>query len=226
MLPTVSFRRTASTPSSKARSQNCICLHTQHAEWRYTYHAPSADNEDSLNENQYLGRIDHNFGTKDLVFGRFFFNQDLSTGYGAGNMDLPHDKYFRNQNVVLDWNHTFTPRPDQYSGHGLYSRGASSWHHCLGWMEHVRQHAGDRSGGHPERVLREVYPAGLNNNGDGTFIQNRQTWQYTDFLSYVRGKHSISVGGDFRREAVNRIEDYFTDPIFNFSGTYTGRHAE
>jgi hypothetical protein len=63
---------------------------------------------------------------------------------------------------------------------------------------------------------------GPSNSGDGTFIQNRQTWQYTDFLSYVRGKHAISVGGDFRKEAVNRIEDYFTDPDFSFDGHFTG----
>lgn len=53
-------------------------------------------------------------------------------------------------------------------------------------------------------------------------MQNRQTWQYTDFLSYLRGKHAISVGGDFRKESVNRVEDYFTDPYFTFDGQYAG----
>jgi outer membrane receptor protein involved in Fe transport len=79
---------------------------------------------------------------------------------------------------------------------------------------------GSEAAGIPSEFYVNI-SGGANNNGDGTFIQNRQTWQYTDFLSYVRGKHSISVGGDFRKEAVNRIEDYFTDPIFNFSGQYS-----
>ncbi len=186
----------------------------------YTYHAPSADNEDSLNENQYLGRIDRNFGTQDLLFGRYFFNQDLSTGYGAGNMDLPHDKYFRNQNVVLDWNHTFTPHLINTAVMGFtrvaHHRGTTV---SDGWNTFGSM-PGTEAAGIPSEFYVNI-SGGANNNGDGTFIQNRQTWQYTDFLSYVRGKHSISVGGDFRREAVNRIEDYFTDPIFNFSGQYS-----
>ena len=187
----------------------------------YTYHAPSADNEDSLNENQYLGRIDHNFGNKDLVFGRYFFNQDLSTGYGAGNMNLPHDKYFRNQNVVLDWNHTFTPRLINTAVVGFtrvaHHRGTTA---SDGW-DTFGSMPGTEAAGIPSEFYVSV-SGGFNNGGDGTFIQNRQTFQYTDFLSYVRGKHSISLGGDFRKEAVNRIEDYYTDPIFNFNGTYTG----
>ena len=120
----------------------------------YTYHAPSADNEDSLNENQYLGRIDHNFGTKDLLFGRYFFNQDLSTGYGAGNMDLPHDKYFRNQNVVLDWNHTFTPRLINTAVMGFtrvaHHRGTTV---SDGW-DTFGSMPGQRGRWNPERVLR------------------------------------------------------------------------
>jgi hypothetical protein len=187
----------------------------------YTYHAPSADNEDSLNENQYLGRVDHNFGSKDLVFGRFFFNQDLSTGYGAGNMNLPHDKYFRNQNVVLDWNHTFTPRLINTAVMG-FTRVA---HHRGTTVSDGWNTFGSMPGTEATGIPSEFYTTvsgGYNNGGDGTFIQDRQTWQYTDFLSYVLGKHSISFGGDFRKEAVNRIEDYYTDPIFNFNGTYTG----
>lgn len=187
----------------------------------YTYHAPSADNEDNLNENQFLGRIDENFSSNNLFFGRYFFNQDYSTGYGAGNINLPHDKYFRNQNVALDWNHTFTSRLINTAVVGFtrvaHHRGTIN---SDGWDTF-----GALAGAEAPGIPTEFY-IGVNgsyqNSGDGTFIQNRQTWQYTDFLSYLHGKHSISVGGDFRKEAVNRIEDYFTDPIFDFNGTYTG----
>lgn len=187
----------------------------------YTYHAPSADNEDNLNENQYLGRIDQSFSTKDLFFGRYFFNQDYSTGYGAGNMNLPHDKYFRNQNVALDWNHTFTSHLINTAVVGFtrvaHHRGTIN---SDGW-DTFGALAGAEAAGIPTEFYIGVNGS-YQNSGDGTFIQNRQTWQYTDFLSYLHGKHSISIGGDFRKEAVNRIEDYFTDPIFDFNGTYTG----
>jgi hypothetical protein len=134
---------------------------------------------------------------------------------------LPHDKYFRNQNVALDWNHTFTSHLINTAVVGFtrvaHHRGTVN---SDGWDTF-----GALAGAEAPGIPTEFY-VGVNgsysNSGDGTFIQNRQTWQYTDFLSYLRGKHSISIGGDFRKEAVNRIEDYFTDPIFDFNGTYTG----
>jgi hypothetical protein len=187
----------------------------------YTYHAPEADNEDSLNENQYLVRIDQNFGAKDLVFGRYFFNQDMSTGIGAGNINLPHDKYFRNQNVALDWNHTFTPKLINTAVFGFtrvaHHRGTTS---NTGWEDF-----GSMDGTSSKGIDRELYvniSGSAYNSGDGTFVQNRQTWQFTDYVSYVRGKHAISFGGDFRKESVNRVEDYFTDPDFSFNGEYSG----
>jgi hypothetical protein len=187
----------------------------------YTYHTPVADNQDSLNENQYLGRVDHNFGTKDLVFGRYFFNQDLSTGIGVGNLDLPHDKYFRNQNVAGDWNHTFTPNLINTAVFGFtriaHHRGTTS---NVGWEE-FGSLPGTSSAGIPSDLYVNV-TGGASAGGDGSFVQNRQTWQYTDFVSYLHGKHAISVGGDFRKESVNRVEDYFTDPYFTFSGQYSG----
>jgi hypothetical protein len=188
----------------------------------YTFHDASADNEDDLNENQYLARIDHTFGSKDSMFGHYFFNQDYSTGLGAGNMPLPHDKYFRNQNVALDWSHTFTQNVINTAVAGFtrvaHHRGTLN---SDGWDTF-----GALAGAEAPGIPTEFY-IGVNgsysNSGDGTFIQDRQTFQYTDFLSILKGKHSISVGGDFRKEAVNRIEDYYTDPIFDFNGTYTGK---
>jgi len=32
----------------------------------------------------------------------------------------------------------------------------------------------------------------------------------------------MTFGGDFRRQSANRVEDFFTDPIFNFNGQYSG----
>ena len=45
------------------------------------------------------------------MFVRYFFNQDTSNGLGTSDNipGLPHLKYFRNQNVAIDWNHVFSP---------------------------------------------------------------------------------------------------------------------
>lgn len=207
-------------PTAKAAIKALMNFTPNNSTGGYTYHAPSADNEDDLNENQYLARIDHKFSDKDLLFGHYFFNQDLSTGYGAGNMDLPHDKYFRNQNVALDYTHTFNPKLINTAVFGFTRVG----HHRGTLVSDGWETFGSLPGTSRAGIPSEFY-IGVNgsysNSGDGTFTQDRQTWQYTDYLTWNLGKHTLTLGGDYRREAVNRVEDYFTDPGFDFNGQYT-----
>jgi hypothetical protein len=209
-------------PTAKAAIKGLMNFTPNNGSGGYTYHAPSADNEDDLNEDQYLARIDHNFGQKGLLFGHYFYNQDQSNGLGAGNLNLPHDKYFRNQNVAFDYTHTFNPKLINTAVFG-FTRVA---HHRGTLVSDGWQTFGSLPGTSRAGINSEFY-IGVNgsftNSGDGTFLQNRQTWQYTDFLSWNIGKHTLSFGGDFRREAVNRVEDYFTDPDFSFNGQYTAQ---
>src|SRR5581483_1105743 len=139
---------------------------------------------------------------------------------GAGNINLPHDKYFRNQNVALDWNHSFTPKFINTAVFGFtriaHHRGTLA---SDGWDTFGSMPGTSRAGINTELYIN--VNGSYSNSGDGTFVQNRQTWQYTDFVSWVRGNHTIAFGGDYRREAVNRVEDYFTDPDFTFNGQYT-----
>jgi hypothetical protein len=191
----------------------------------YTFNAPVADNQDSLNEDQYLGRIDRNFSSNDLVFGRYFYNQDLSNGIGAGGgslPSLPHQKYFRNQNVAIDYTHTFNPNLINTAVFG-FTRIA---HHreptqSIGWSSFGGPDSTSKAGT-PSDLYTNI-SGSINAGGDGAFVQNRQTWQYTDFVSLVKGRHTMSFGGDLRKESTNRVEDFYTDPVFNFNGQYSGQ---
>ena len=188
----------------------------------YTFNAPVSDNLDNLNEDQYLARIDHNFGKNDLLFGHYFYNEDVSNGIGADNIPgLPHQKYFRNQNVAIDYTHTFNPNLINTAVFGFtriaHHRGPTA---SLGWGDFGGP-ATTSTTGVPSDLYTSINGS-VNAGGDGTFVQNRQTWQYTDFLSFVRGNHTMSFGGDFRRESMNRVEDYYTDPVFDFNGQYSG----
>jgi hypothetical protein len=188
----------------------------------YTFISPVANNQDNLNEDQYLGRIDRTFGSHDLMFGRYFYNQDTSNGLGSGNLPgRPHLKYFRNQNVALDWTHTFNPKLINTAVFGFtrvaHHRGPTQ---SVGWTEF----GGPASGSAPG-VLSDLFLSvngSISANGDGAFVQNRQTWQYSDAINIIRGKHTLTFGGDYRREASNRTEDYETDPNFSFNGQYSG----
>ncbi len=188
----------------------------------YTYISPVANNQDDLNEDQYLARLDHVFSSHDSGFAHYFYNQDNSSGIGAGNLpNRPHLKYFRNQNVALDWTHTFNPNLLNTAVFGFtrvaHHRGPTQ---AVGW----EAFGGPVSGSAPG-VISDLFTSvngSISASGDGAFVQNRQTWQYTDSLSLIKGKHTMTFGGDYRREASNRVEDYATDPSFNFNGQYSG----
>ena len=189
---------------------------------QYKFNSPVANNEDNLNEDQFLGRIDRTFGPHDVMFGRYFYNEDTSDGLGGGNLPgRPHSKYFRNQNVALDYTHTFNPNFINSSVFGFtrvaHHRGPTE---SVGW----EAFGGPASGSAPG-VKSDLFASvngSISSSGDGAFVQNRQTWQYSDSVNLIRGSHSINLGGDYRREASNRVEDYQTDPSFNFDGQYSG----
>jgi hypothetical protein len=187
----------------------------------YIFAAPSAPNLDDDDQNQFVVRADHTFNSSNSVFARYFFNQDRATGIGFDNFpEAKHYKNFRNQNVAIDYTHTFSTNLLNTAVFGFtrlsHTRGPSQ---DLGWASY----GGPASQG--TKGFTEIYSdvsGSINGGGDGTFTQNRQTWQYTDYLSWVNGKHVLAFGGDYRKESVNRVEDYFTDPQFNFNGSFTG----
>jgi outer membrane receptor protein involved in Fe transport len=56
----------------------------------------------------------------------------------------------------------------------------------------------------------------------GTFGQARTTWQASDVLSWVKGQHTLKLGVDYRRESVNRFEDFLSEPTISFTNQFTG----
>jgi len=41
-------------------------------------------------------------------------------------------------------------------------------------------------------------------------------------LSWIKGRHALKFGFDCRREAVNRFEDFLTEPTISFTNQFTG----
>src|SRR2546422_10827143 len=77
----------------------------------FTFSAPSAGPNDKLDESQFIIRIGHTFDAANNFTGRFYFNNDITGGLGAGG-NIPTQtitKKIRNQNLALNWFHTFSP---------------------------------------------------------------------------------------------------------------------
>ena len=57
---------------------------------------------------------------------------------------------------------------------------------------------------------------------NGGFDQNRPSYIVNNMLSWVKGKHTLKFGGEYRNEQVNN-EDYGSESgTFNFSRANTG----
>ena len=73
---------------------------------------PNYINQNPLDrsDNQFGVRLDHTFGATDQVFGRYLFAQSQITNPAGGYSTLPgfgDTTYFRGQNVILEWTHSF-----------------------------------------------------------------------------------------------------------------------
>src|SRR5215510_16126818 len=61
-----------------------------------------------LDGNQYVGRIDHELGEKDRLYGRYMFTEDKSFAPGGDIEGWGNEQKFRRQSIVLNHTHTFS----------------------------------------------------------------------------------------------------------------------
>jgi hypothetical protein len=155
--------------------------------------------------NDYVVRIDHTFGQKDSVYGRFLAqpdHTDTEDVYPTAGTDLygvlSHNYYY---NPSGTWNHiftsmilnearvTFTRRQSLSISHGVNSTAATDL---------------ELPGTNPA-FFPGVTVNGLNAIGNNSQQQRLQTPivsnEYTDNLSWQRGNHQMKFGVDYRTAA-------------------------
>jgi hypothetical protein len=143
-----------------------------------------------LNENRWSLKIDHKFNDKDSISGTYLFQTgSIYDQYGGGDNSVgpSYNQDGKNQNLVLTWNHTFTPNV-------LNVFKAS-------YLRHV-QNVLDAPG---YENTPDIYTAfdpisvGFGNSSGEPQLFTDNLFQYQDHLSFVKGKHSFKTGAEFRR---------------------------
>lgn len=185
----------------------------------YTYNPSSVQNQD-----QYIGTMNSTLGDKDTIFGHVVYVNDKNTQEPVGN-NLPGflaQINYENWNVAVNEVHTFSPhlinlfvfgfnditrhqipvipakQTWQSLGSGIVRADGNA---LIGWQTAVS--------GYFQAMSR--WP--LN--------QLRSGYQATDSLTWTRGKHTLSLGGDLRPQFTDQSQTYLTDAQVNFSGTFT-----
>jgi hypothetical protein len=148
--------------------------------------------------NQYTGRIDHNLSSKDFLFGSFIINRDSRTEPTLQGNNLPgfgDSRPAKRALLSLGYTRAFSP-----SVTNEFRAGLNRVH--IDFIEDDAANPADFGISSPSAVFPNINVASsLIFGGLNGFPQGRgdTTYQYDDTLSWVRGKHSIRAGAEFRR---------------------------
>jgi len=63
--------------------------------------------------------------------------------------------------------------------------------------------------------------SGFGNSSEGPYENNNRAMQFINNLSWVKGKHTIKVGGEFRRDEYNQVGNQFARGQFSFDRNAT-----
>lgn len=171
----------------------------------------------SLDDDQAFVRVDHNFGEKDKIFGRYAFN-DVTYLVRPG--DNPNFTYFvagRNQNVASAWIHIFTPNFINEARYG-YSRSVDNTLNTRANTNFDVESSLGLTGfrvvndGNRKFTPRETGVPTVNVNsfsilqeqdgGNGFDFNNLH--QFNDNVTWSHGAHNSKFGFDFRSVALFR----------------------
>jgi hypothetical protein len=183
-------------------------------------------------QDNYNARIDHNFGTKATVSGRYIFNDTYEAGIPFWGHD-ERNNLGRTQNVSTNYTHTLNPTLindlrvgwHKFSESEVFGTTNDPDYDVVGKM------------GLPgvSRLPNEYGPPSISISGPeggfNTYDLQRQIgprdrsnsiFQAADSVSWQRGQHYLRFGVDIARRGVTFEQARDPRGSFVFNGTYTG----
>lgn len=169
--------------------------------------------------NQFTGRIDHNFSASDFLFGSFISNRDSRTEPTLQGNNLPgfgDSRPAKRELLSLGYTHIFSPVLTNELRAGVNRL-------LISFTEDDKDNPSAFGIASPSPVFPQIFVGGGGAGGPAFagisgFPQGRgdTTFQYSDSLSWIHGKHSLKFGAEFRR-FWNNNENGGTGGILNFS---------
>jgi hypothetical protein len=169
--------------------------------------------------NQFSARIDQNFGTHDFLFGTFISNRDERTEPTLQNNNLPgfgDRRPAKRYMLAVGETHIFAPTLTNEFRAGLNRVR-------IDFVQDMKAAPQDYGIASPSRVFPQInVPGSFEFGGISGFPQGRgdTTMQYSDTVSWLRGRHSIKFGTEVRRFRNNNF-NYGTGGLITF-GTLAG----
>lgn len=183
-------------------------------------------------QDNYTGRVDHQFSAKDTISGRYVFNDTYEAGVPFWGHD-ERNNLGRSQNVSANYTRTISPSIindlrggwNKFFETEIFGTTNDPNYDVVGKM------------GLPlvSRLPKEYGPPTISINGpDGVFSmydlqrqigprdRSNEIFQFVDNLNWQRGKHFIKMGADIARRHVTFEQARAPRASFSFDGTIPG----
>lgn len=190
-------------------------------------------NQNQINDqNAFDIRVDHRLREQDQIFGSYSFSQVSSQQPGPlgplwGGLDCcPSISDSRAQHVGIGYTHTFSERllNDLHGGYFRYAVNALPFNYGKDLGTQLGIPNVNRPGYPNSYGLTNIDIAGFTPLGDSQWLPEHvfeNIYQIADTMTWIRGRHSMKFGVDFRRQQRNFFQLSNPRGYFNFNGGYT-----
>ena len=178
-------------------------------------------------------RFDHRFREQDQMFASYSFGDVRSQRPGplgplwGGSDCCPSASNSRAQHFGLGFTHTFSPQllNDLHGGYFRYAINALPFNfgNSIGTDQLGIPNA-NRTTDPNSTGLTNIDIAGFTPLGDSLYLPEHafeNIYQIADTLTWIRGRHSLKFGIDFRRQQRNFYQVTAPRGFFDFGGVYT-----
>ncbi len=183
------------------------------------------------NQDAFDIRFDNRFREQDQMFASYSFSDVRSQRPGplgdlGGSDCCPSVSKSRGQHLGIGYTHMFstTLLNDLHGGYFRYSVNALPFNYGKNLGQQLGIPNANR-GDLNSSGLTNIDVAGYTSLGDSEWLPEHvyeNIFQIADTLTWVRGRHSVKFGVDFRRQTRNFYQVMAPRGLFVFSGLYTG----
>jgi Carboxypeptidase regulatory-like domain len=178
-------------------------------------------------------RLDHRFRDQDQMFASYSFGDVRSQRPGplgplwGGSDCCPSVSNSRAQHLGLGYTHTFSPQllNDLHGGYFRYAINALPFNFGSTLSsDQLGIPNANRSTDPNSTGLTNIDIAGFTPLGDSEYLPEHafeNIFQIADTVTWIRGRHSLKFGADFRRQQRNFYQVTAPRGFFDFGGVYT-----
>jgi hypothetical protein len=179
-------------------------------------------------DDQYITRIDQNFGTRDSIWGYWFRERNPNTQslpfMGADLPDFAEVNYLHNQQYALSWTHTFSPAALNEARVGYFRINFNAVNPLTpinpatyGFTGITPQNPAVAS--IPVMLVTGFFNLGFSMYGPQPEVQN--TYQAIDNFTKIVGRHTLKAGFTTDRFQVYNPYDFALSGYYFFAGAGT-----